>query len=62
MSPERTEGYTLTVFTPTFNHSSALPRVYHSLNQQTLPDFEWVIVDDGSSGESNAAITLNSLA
>lgn len=38
-----------TIFTPTFNRGYSLHRVYHSLCQQTLTDFEWIIVDDGSS-------------
>jgi glycosyltransferase involved in cell wall biosynthesis len=38
-----------TVFTPTFNRAGTLPRVYDSLKKQTFRDFEWLIVDDGSS-------------
>jgi len=38
-----------TVFTPTYNRESTLPRVYHSLLRQEFKDFEWLIVDDGSS-------------
>lgn len=38
-----------TVFTPTYNRAHTLHRVYESLQAQTLRDFEWVIVDDGSS-------------
>lgn len=38
-----------TVFTPTFNGGHSLHRVYDSLREQTLRDFEWVIVDDGST-------------
>src|SRR5260370_1372771 len=41
--------YVFTVFTPTFNRCSTLPRVYESLRHQTLRDFEWLIVDDGST-------------
>ncbi len=39
----------LTVFTPTYNRAHLLPRLYESLCQQTFKDFEWVIVDDGST-------------
>lgn len=42
-------GYTLTVFTPTFNRAHTLGRTYESLCNQTCKDFEWLIVDDGSS-------------
>ena len=38
-----------TVFTPTFNRAHTLSRVYDSLCSQTLRDFEWLVVDDGST-------------
>ena len=41
--------YTFTVFTPTCNRCATLPRVYASLAAQTFRDFEWLIVDDGST-------------
>ena len=40
---------TLTVFTPSYNRSHTLPRTYASLLDQTCKDFEWLIIDDGSS-------------
>ena len=39
----------LTVFTPAFNRAHTLPRTYASLKAQDCYDFEWLIVDDGSS-------------
>ncbi len=39
----------LTVFTPTFNRAETLPRLYASLLEQVCVDFEWLIVDDGST-------------
>ncbi|SAK80454.1 glycosyltransferase, group 2 family protein [Caballeronia hypogeia] len=39
----------LTIVTPTFNRAHCLPRLYESLAQQTDRDFEWIIVDDGST-------------
>ena len=42
----------MTVFTPAYNRSHTLPRVYKSLSQQTNQDFEWIIVDDGSKDET----------
>ena len=42
-------GYVFTVFTPTYNRAHTLPRVYDCLRRQTFRDFEWLIVDDGSS-------------
>lgn len=41
--------YTFTVFTPTYNRADLLPRAYESLKSQTFHDFEWIIVDDGST-------------
>jgi glycosyltransferase involved in cell wall biosynthesis len=38
-----------TVFTPTFNRAHTLHRCYDSLCAQTCRDFEWLIVDDGST-------------
>lgn len=40
---------TLTVFTPTFNRKHTICRTYESLCRQTSQDFDWLIVDDGSS-------------
>ncbi|MBO4266997.1 MAG: glycosyltransferase family 2 protein [Lachnospiraceae bacterium] len=39
----------LTVFTPTYNRRELLARAYESLKRQTCRDFEWLIVDDGST-------------
>ncbi len=40
---------TLKVFTPTYNRKHTLPRTYESLCRQTSEDFDWLIVDDGST-------------
>lgn len=39
----------ITIFTPAYNRKHTLPRLYESLKNQTDRDFEWLIVDDGSS-------------
>lgn len=39
----------LTVFTPTYNRAGTLTRTYRSLKKQTCKDFIWLIIDDGSS-------------
>jgi glycosyltransferase involved in cell wall biosynthesis len=39
----------ITICTPTFNRKNELPRLYQSLSDQTDRDFEWIIVDDGST-------------
>jgi glycosyltransferase involved in cell wall biosynthesis len=46
-----------TVFTPTYNRAGTLPRVYESLKNQTLQDFEWLIVDDGSTDETGLLVS-----
>ncbi|MFZ5807380.1 MAG: glycosyltransferase family 2 protein [Verrucomicrobiota bacterium] len=38
-----------TIFTPTYNRAHTIHRVYESLRKQTFQDFEWLIVDDGST-------------
>ncbi len=38
-----------TVFTPTYNRKNEIHRVWESLNNQTFRDFEWIVVDDGST-------------
>jgi len=40
---------TLTVFTPTYNRGYCLHQVYESLCSQTSSDFEWLVIDDGST-------------
>lgn len=39
----------LTIFTPTYNRAYCLGNLYDSLVGQEDKDFEWVIVDDGST-------------
>lgn len=41
--------YKITVFTPTYNRAYILENLYRSLQRQSYGDFEWLIVDDGSS-------------
>lgn len=46
----------LTVFTPTYNRGHLLSRLYHSLLAQQDTDFEWLIVDDGSTDDTAAIV------
>lgn len=39
----------LTIFTPTYNRAHTLVRTYESLCRQTCKDFEWLVIDDGST-------------
>jgi glycosyltransferase involved in cell wall biosynthesis len=45
-------GCTFTVFTPTYNRAHTLPRAYEGLRAQTFTDFEWLVVDDGSTDDT----------
>lgn len=45
-----------TIFTPTYNRAHTLPRLYKSLLEQDYADFEWLIVDDGSSDNTESLI------
>lgn len=46
----------ITVFTPTYNRAHLLPRLYESLCNQTFKDFEWIIVDDGSTDNTEEVV------
>lgn len=46
----------LTIFTPAYNRAYILPELYKSLLAQTSKDFEWVIVDDGSTDDTRAIV------
>ena len=46
----------ITVFTPTYNRSHLLPRLFESLKAQTNRDFEWLIVDDGSTDSTEELV------
>lgn len=47
---------TLTIFTPTYNRAHLLPRLYDSLVAQTSRDFEWMVIDDGSTDDTRRLI------
>lgn len=42
----------ITVLTPTYNRAYILTNAYQSLCRQTCKDFEWIIVDDGSTDDT----------
>ena len=47
---------TLTVFTPAYNRAHTLNRTYQSLCLQTSKDFEWLIIDDGSTDNTRELV------
>lgn len=56
MDPVRADAKPFTVFTPVYNRIALLARTFESLQAQTCRDFEWLIVDDGSSEDVSAQI------
>lgn len=46
----------LTIFTPTYNRAYTLHMCYESLLRQTVKEFTWLIIDDGSSDNSRELV------
>lgn len=46
----------VTILTPTFNRAHTLPRVFESLQNQTFKDFEWLLIDDGSTDRTKELV------
>lgn len=46
----------ITILTPTYNRASLLPRLFDSLLRQTNKDFEWIVVDDGSTDDTREVV------
>lgn len=46
----------VTIFTPAYNRAGILPRLYQSLLAQTAMDFEWLVIDDGSTDETRKVV------
>ena len=47
---------TLTIFTPAYNRANTISRTYESLLRQTCNDFEWLVVDDGSTDNTQELV------
>ncbi len=43
----------ITIFTPTYNRAYCIHELYKSLKRQSCKDFEWIILDDGSTDNTN---------
>lgn len=48
--------YKITLFTPTYNRAYILETLYRSVQRQTYRDFEWIIMDDGSSDNTEELV------
>lgn len=46
----------LTILTPAYNRRDGLERLYYSLLAQTNKNFEWLIVDDGSTDDTESFV------
>lgn len=46
-----------TVFTPTYNRSALLSGLFQSLTNQTVRNFEWLIIDDGSTDNTEVVVS-----
>lgn len=46
----------ITVFTPTYNRAYILKNLFNSLKNQTFQNFEWIIVDDGSTDNTEEVV------
>ena len=49
-------AYKITVFTPAYNRADTLEVLYRSLQKQKYTNFEWLIVDDGSTDGTRALV------
>lgn len=52
---KKNEKTLITVFTPTYNRSDCLVKLYESLKKQNC-EFEWLIVDDGSQDNTKEKV------
>lgn len=48
--------YKFTVFTPCYNGEKTIHRVFESMNAQTYTNWEWIIINDGSTDNSDSVI------
>lgn len=46
----------LTILTPAYNRGGDIRRLYDSLENQSRKDFEWLIVDDGSTDDTEQVV------
>ena len=56
MYEETMKEYKFTIFTPCYNGGGKIGRVFKSVTSQTYHNFEWIIVNDGSTDNSKEEI------
>ncbi len=48
--------YKITIFTPTYNRGYIINNLYQSIKRQTIKNFEWIIIDDGSTDNTEQLV------
>ena len=46
----------ITILTPTYNRGNIIKNAYESLVKQTNKNFEWLVIDDGSTDNTEELI------
>lgn len=49
----------LTIFTPVYNRGKYVSRLFDSIDAQTVKNFEWIIINDGSTDNTDEEIRKN---
>lgn len=49
-------NYSFTIFTPCYNGARTIKRVFDSVFSQTYENYQWIIINDGSSDDSDTVI------
>jgi len=47
----------ISIITPAYNRAETLHRCYESLSKQSFKNFEWIIIDDGSTDETSKIVS-----
>ncbi|MDR3272041.1 MAG: glycosyltransferase family 2 protein [Flavobacteriaceae bacterium] len=51
-----TDKIEISIITPSYNRAHTLERVFNSLKSQTFQNFEWIVIDDGSTDETREIV------
>ena len=47
----------VSILTSTYNRSNKIKQTFHSLETQTFKEFEWIIIDDGSTDDTKLCVS-----